>query len=307
MKIAILGVGHVGATIAYTLVMQEIGEELFLVNRNLQKAQSDAIDLRHSQAFTEKSMPISAVSLESPPFADLYILCLSVPYESHFKSRFELAPGNVALYQDLIPKLKNQNPEAIYLVVTNPVDVMCYFCLEMGQLAPDKVMGVGTLIDSARFRKSLSEHKGIHPDDIRAYILGEHGDTQFHALSIAYAGGESITDEEESASLIQKSASMGYKIVKGKGYSNFAVSMATALVVESIYLDNKRTIPVSTLINHYLGQNEVCLSLPAVIGRNGIDRVLHPQLSTAEQEAFRHSAAAVKKVIREVKEKMKRK
>lgn len=305
MKIAILGTGHVGATIAYTLVMQELGDALFLVNRNLQKAQSDAIDLMHSQAFTEKSMPITAAPLDDPPYADLYILCLSVPYEAHFKSRFELAPGNVDIYRKVIPKLTKQNPDAIYLVVSNPVDVMCYFCLEIADLPPEKVLGVGTLIDSARFRKSLSEQKGIHPDDIRAYILGEHGDSQFHALSIAYAGGESITDEEESAALIQKSASMGYEIVKGKGYSNFAVSMATALVVESIYLDNKRTIPVSILIDNYLQQQEVCLSLPAVIGRNGIERVLHPKLAEKEQQAFVHSAAVVKKVIKEVKEKMK--
>ena len=305
MKIAILGMGYVGATIAYTLMMKEIGDALILVNRNLQKARSDAIDLQHSQAFTEKAIPISAAPLHDPPAADLYILCLSVPYESHFKSRFELAPGNYRILRDLVPKLKAKNRDAIYLVVSNPVDVMCYFCRELGDFDSNKVLGVGTLIDSARFRKSLSLQKGIHPDDIRAYILGEHGDSQFHALSIAYAGGESITDEEESASLIRESASMGYEIVKGKGYSNFAVSMATALVVESIYLDNKRTIPLSTMIDNYLGVHDVCLSLPAVVGSMGVERVLHPQLSEKEQQAFRHSADVVKQVIKVVKEKVK--
>lgn len=305
MRIAILGMGHVGATIAYTLIMQEIGDALYLVNRNLQKSRSDAIDLQHSQAFTEKSIPISAAPLDDPPVADLYILCLSVPYEAHFKSRFELAPGNYRILRELVPRLKKKNRDAIYLVVSNPVDVLGYFCRELGDFAAEKVLGVGTLIDSARFRKSLSVQKGIHPDDIRAYILGEHGDSQFHALSIAYAGGESITDEEESASLIRESASMGYEIVKGKGYSNFAVSMATALVVESIYLDNKRTIPVSTLIDGYLGVRDVCLSLPAVIGSKGVERVLHPRLSEKEQQAFRHSADVVKQVISRVREKVK--
>ncbi len=304
MKIAIIGMGHVGATIAYTLVMQGLGDELWLVNRNYQKAHSDAIDLRHTQAFLERSIAISAATLEEPPAADLYILCLSVPYESHFKSRFELAPGNVRLFSELIPKLEQQNKDAIYVVVSNPVDVMCYFCLQIGSMRHEQVIGIGTLIDSARFRKSLSEQKGIHADDIRAYILGEHGDTQFHALSIAYAGGESITDEEESASLIKKSASMGYEIVRGKGYSNFAVSMATTLVVESIYLDSKRTIPVSTYIDGYLGQDDVCLSLPAVVGRKGIERVLHPHLADNEQQAFRQSAAAVRAVIQQIRQKL---
>ena len=305
MEIAILGMGHVGSTIAYTLVMQEIGDALYLVNRNVQKARSDAIDLQHSQAFTERSVPIRAASLDDPPAADLYIICLSVPYQAHYNSRFQLAPGNYRILQDLVPVLKQKNKDAVYLVVSNPVDVMCYFCRELGSIPAHKVLGVGTLIDSARFRKSLSVQKGIHPDDIRAYILGEHGDSQFHALSIAYAGGEAITDEEESASLIRESASLGYEIVKGKGYSNFAVSMATSLVVESIYLNNQRTIPVSTLIENYLGVDDVFLSLPAVIGRKGVERVLHPGLSDKEQQAFRHSASVVKQVIKEVREKVK--
>ncbi|MFP4090297.1 MAG: malate dehydrogenase [Cyclobacteriaceae bacterium] len=301
MKIAIVGTGHVGSTIAYTLLIRELGDELILINRNQQKAQGDAIDLRHTLAFTEKNRKISISTLENPAAADLYIICLSVPYEQHFSSRFQLAPGNYLLFADIIPRLKAKNPDAVYLIVSNPVDVMTYFAIELGQLKPEKVMGVGTLIDSARFRKSLSEQKGIHPDDIRAYILGEHGDTQFHATSIAYAGGEAITNEEEAASLIRESAVSGYEIVKGKGYSNFAVAMATELLVESIYNDSKRTIPVSTLIRGYLGEEDVCLSLPVVVGREGISRVLSPQLMGTERDAFCKSAEAVRQVIEKVK------
>lgn len=300
MKIAIIGMGHVGSTIAYTLVIKEVGDELILVNRNLIKAESDAIDLRHSQAFTEKSMKISASSLDNPPAADVYVLCLSVPYEKHFSSRFEMAPGNYQLFKEIVPKLKAKNQKAIFLIVTNPVDVMTYFTLQLGQLKPQQVMGVGTLIDSARLRKRLSEQKGIHPDDIRAYILGEHGDTQFHALSIAFAGGEIITDAEESAALIKESASSGYEIVKGKGYSNFAIAMATTLVIESIYLDNHRTIPVSTLINAYLEEKDVCLSLPATIGRKGILKVFQPNLAEEEVKAFKYSAQVIREEIQKV-------
>lgn len=300
MKIAIVGMGHVGSTIAYTLVIKGVGEELILINRNLQKAKSHAIDLRHSMAFTEKSIKITAAPLDDPPAADLYVFCLSVPYEAQFKSRFDMAPGNYQLFHAIVPKLKASNEEGVFFIATNPVDVMTYYTLEISGLNKNQVMGIGTLIDSARLRKSLSEQKGIHPDDIRAYILGEHGNSQFHALSIAYAGGEVITDEEESASLIRESAISGYEIVKGKGYSNFAIAMATALLIESIHLDNMRTIPVSTLINCYLCENEVGLSLPAVIGRSGIQRVLHPMLSEQEHESFKYSAQVVRKVIKQV-------
>ncbi|MDF9797286.1 L-lactate dehydrogenase [Catalinimonas alkaloidigena] len=302
MKIAIVGMGHVGATIAYTLVLKEIGEELILVNRNLQKAESDAIDLRHSQAFTEKSIKISVASLDNPPAADVYVLCLSVPYEKHYKSRFEMAPGNYRIFREIIPKLSAKNQKAVFLIVTNPVDVMTYLTLQLSKLKAGQVMGVGTLIDSARLRKRLSEQKEIHPDDIRAYILGEHGDTQFHALSIAFAGGEIITNAKESAALIKESASSGYEIVRGKGYSNFAIAMATTLIIESIYLDNHRTIPVSTLINSYLDEKDVCLSLPATIGRNGIQKVFQPQLSDEEINAFKYSASVIRKVIQKVKQ-----
>jgi L-lactate dehydrogenase len=306
MKIAIVGTGHVGATIAYTLLIRELGNELILINRNLQKAESDAIDLRHTQAFTEKNRPIRAVPLDKPLAADLYILCLSVPYEPHYTSRFQLAPGNYRLFAEIVPRLKALNPEAVFIIVSNPVDVMTYFAIELGGMDASKVMGVGTLIDSARFRKRLSEQKGIHPDDIRAYILGEHGDSQFHATSIAYAGGEAITTEEESAALVREYAGSGYQIVRGKGYSNFAIAMATELLVESICLNNQRTIPISTLIQGYMDEEEVCLSLPAILGRQGIIRVLSPELSAKEQQAFKKSAEAVRKVIRQVKEEISR-
>lgn len=300
MKIAIAGIGHVGATLAYTLVMKGLAQELVLVNRNLRKAHSDAQDLIHSLAFTPHRMHIHAGGPEAAQGADVVVLCVSVPWQTTYTSRFDLTPGNAALFQEMLPPLVSHCPEATFLVVTNPVDVMTYCTLKITGLPAHRVIGVGTLIDSARFREYLSEQKGIHPDDIRAYVLGEHGDSQFPALSIAYAGGERAANHIDSKEVFRQSAFSGQEIMQGKGYSNFAVSMATALIIESIYLDSLRTIPVSTLIDGYLAEHNVCLSVPAVIGRQGIIRVLQPELNEEEQQAFRTCASLIREQISQI-------
>jgi L-lactate dehydrogenase len=153
------------------------------------------------------------------------------------------------------------------------------------------------LIDSARFRKLLSEKYHIHPDDIRAYILGEHGDTQFPAISAAYIGGVKIEDSSEVRELLEDSESSAYNIVKGKGYTNYAIAMATSLVVESIVKDENRTMPISTMVEGFLGVNDVCLSVPVVVGRKGITKKLNIILDKNEQSLFKKSANKVKREI----------
>jgi len=297
MKTSIIGVGHVGSTLAYTLVLKGLTNELVLVDRNLEKATSDAYDLIHSLAFTDHVMNIKAGNMDATKNSDVIVITLSVPWNSSFKTRNDLAPGNINLLKKVLPDLKRLSPEAVYLIITNPVDVITYYAIQVAGLNPDKVLGIGTLIDSARFRKYLSDHKGIHPDDIRAYILGEHGESQFTALSISYAGGEHIKEEAEAAEAFINSTHSAYEIVKGKGYTNFGIAIATSLVMESIYLDNNRTIPVSTLVNGQWGINDVCLSLPAIIGRKGIVRTITPDLNDNEVSSFKRSAEIVKKII----------
>lgn len=301
MKTSIVGLGHVGATIAYTLVIRGLTDKLVLVNRNQNKAKGDALDLLHSLAFTDHTIPIIPGTLEQTERSDVIILCLSAPWQENYTSRLDIAPDNLQLFKEWVPSLAKKSPNARLIVVTNPVDVMTYFTIQLSGFSSNQVLGVGTLIDSARFRKNLSEQIGIHADDIRAYILGEHGETQFPVLSNAAAGGVKLGDEAESAMVFKKSAYSGWEIVRGKGYSNFAISMATALIVESIYLDNLRTMPISTLISGYQNVHDVCLSVPAVVGAGGIVRILEPALNTDEAEAFRQSARVVQEAIESLK------
>ena len=174
---------------------------------------------------------------------------------------------------------------------------MTWLALEITGLHHSRVIGTGTLVDSARFRKMLSDAVRIHPDDLRAYILGEHGEHQFPAMSIASAGGEPIDDSPDRRHLAELAKQSGIEIFRKKGNTCHAIALAAASIVESILLDSKRTMPLSVRIDGYLGVHNVCLSLPVVIGASGVERVLHPPLNPAESQLFTSAAHAVRHVI----------
>jgi L-lactate dehydrogenase len=294
MKISILGLGHVGSTLAYALVLQGLAEHLVLVNRNADRAQGDALDLSHALSFSEAMGRVCAGEVADTAGSDIVILTLSVPFQAPMKTRADLAAGNQQLYADLVPRLAALSPEARVLVVTNPVDAMTRWAWELSGFPGYRVMGIGTLVDSARFRMELSRHYGIHPGDLRAYVLGEHGPTQFAAMSVASAGGEPIDDLDLARELLGRQAASAAQIMATKGYTNFAIASATALVVESIVHDRRRTVPVSVPIEDYYGVSGVCLTVPCVIGTRGVEKVLRPRLNAEEQARFRTCAEAVR-------------
>lgn len=293
MKISIIGLGHVGSTLAYSLVLQGLAKDLVLVNRNRDRARGDALDLTHALSFTEAMGRVWAGEIEDTQASDLLILTMSVPFEPPMAGRADLAPGNRKLLAELVPRLAALSPEAKILVVTNPVDAMTHWVLQYSGFPNHRVMGIGTLVDSARFRMELSQHYGIHPGDLRAYVLGEHGPTQFAGMSVASAGGELFDDTELARNLLDRQAASAHEIMATKGYTNFAIASATALVVESIVHDRRRTIPVSVRIEDYFGVTGVCLTVPCVIGRQGVERVLRPRLDPEEQAMFRKCAQTV--------------
>lgn len=297
MKISILGVGRVGSTIALTIVQQGIADELVLVNRTRKIAEGEALDLMHASAFAAKPISICAGDMADTVRSDVVIVCVSIPMPAKLESRDQFAVGNYALMMDLIPEIAKHSPNAILLMVTNPVDAMTYCALRASGFPASRVIGTGTLIDSARYRALLSREFTIHADDVRAYILGEHGDCQFPALSIAMTGGMNIERFEACRRLFDVTLRGGYDVVDRKGYTNYAIAMAAILIVRSIAGDWRRTMPVSCLINDYLEVKDVCLSVPAVIGRAGIVRQILPALSEDETAAFQRAGAAVKSTL----------
>jgi L-lactate dehydrogenase len=276
--------------------MQPIATELLLVNRSPEKAEGDAMDLMHASALRNSNMRIHSGNIADSANSDIIVFTASATYGAPDRKRWDLATDNVPIFQEWIPPLAEASPNAIFVIVSNPVDTMTYVTLKLSGFPWQRVIGTGTLLDSVRYRSLLSSELGIHSDDIRAYILGEHGDTQFAAQSLAMTGGERFYPSDTSKRMFQETVSMGYEVSRRKGHTNYGIALATMTVLDSIVYDLKHTMPVSTLINGYLDQNDLCLSLPCVIGRAGVTRILHPRLSEDEQELFRVSASAVREV-----------
>lgn len=296
-KLSIIGSGHVGSTTAYTAIVRELVDAIVLVNRTREKAEGEAADLRHAAAFTSRSMRISAGEIADTRDSDLVVLTLSVPQGAGNVDRTSLAEGNVELFRHWVPLLAQASPDAVFVVVSNPVDVMTYVTWKLSGFPSSRVLGTGTLIDSARFRSYLSDHLQIHPDDIRAYVLGEHGETQFPALSVAVTGGKTLDNDPMIEPLFQRTRAAGIEVLRRKGHTNYGIAMATALIIESIIRDSRRTLPVSTLLRGFQGVDDLCLSVPAIVGGGGVVRILNPELSSEEGDRFRASASTVRQVL----------
>jgi L-lactate dehydrogenase len=286
--------------LAYTLMLRGAAREIVLVGANRTKAEGEAMDLMHAQAFLQVPVSVRAGDLADCAGSEVVAMCASVPTPDEITDRNILAEGNAALMKEILPKIAAIAPETKLVMVSNPVDVLTWLALQLTGFPPERVMGTGTLLDSIRFREMLSEMTGIHPDDLRAYILGEHGEHQFPAMSVAQAGGERIEDTPERRALCDKAANAGIEVFRKKRNTCYAIGQAAAYIIESILFDEKRTVPMSVKIDGFLGVEGVCLSLPVVVGKRGIERVLHPDLNALEAEQFRVAARAVKKVIGEI-------
>lgn len=298
MKIAIIGTGRVGSTLAYALVIKQICDHLVIAGRSYEKARGDALDLQHTLAFCSRPMRIDGCTNEQVKDSDIVVITASIATEGQLlTSRLQLGEKNATLFRELIPTLAANNPKAVFVIVTNPVDVMTYAACKLSGFAANRVMGVGTLVDSARFRALLSQEEHIHPDDLRTYILGEHGPNQLPILSSAEAGGELIRDTPSHRQLFAQVTDAGFEVYRLKGYTNHAIATATCMVIEAVVFDEYRTMPLATRFGDWMGIQDNCFSIPVVVGRSGIVRHLHPELNDIEQQALRTAAAAVKSAI----------
>lgn len=294
MKITIVGTGRVGSAIAFAATINPLASELLLLNRSRQKAEGDAMDLTHAAALQNSNMLIHAGEIEDAQGSDIIVFTASVPYGDPDRKRSDMATDNAAILCDWIPQLAQSSPNAIIIVVSNPVDSLAYVAWKLSGFPASRIIGTGTLLDSIRYRNLLSAELQIHADDIRAYILGEHGDSQFAAHSVAMTGGQRFYPSDISRQSFQQTVTMGYEVYRRKGHTAYGIALATMTIVDSIVYDLKHTMPVSVLIEDFLGVRDLYLSLPAVIGRQGVQRVLFPPLNEEEQASFRRCADIVR-------------
>ncbi len=300
MKILIAGMGRVGSTLAYSVILEGLADELVLVNRNHELALGEAEDLTHADAFGAHQTKVYAANWDDTTKADIIIMAASAPLQVRqdgIPNRHDLVLDNWRLMENLLPRLAKGNPDAVLLMLSNPVDVLTYQAIKLTGFGTRRVIGTGTLLDSGRYRARLSQELGIHTDDLRAYVFGEHGETQFPVLSVAQVGGEPLSSYPVSEEIFADVLRSGGNVMRAKGYTNYGISQATMMIIRAIAYDANRTMPVSTLIEGYCGVEDVCLSVPVIVGRSGIVRRLEPQLSATENENFKRSAKVVKESI----------
>lgn len=300
MKVTIIGPGKVGMVLAYTLMMRGSVRELVLIGSNRTRAEGEAMDLMHAQAFLQVPVRVRAGEIADAAGSQVVAVCASIPSPPGLTDRNSMAAGNSALMRKILPEIALAAPYTNLVMVSNPVDALTWQALQLTGFPANRVMGTGTLVDSIRFRELLSELLKIHPDDLRAYILGEHGEHQFPAMSVAQAGGEKIEDTPQRRALCDQAKNLGIEVFRKKQNTCYAIGLAACYIIEAILLDEKRTIPLSVRIDGFLGEKNVCLSVPVVVGAGGVERYLHPALNLQEQLQFHAAAEAVRGVIQEI-------
>src|SRR5690606_21572217 len=226
----------------------------------------------------ERPMTIESSVIEDVRHSDILVITVSARRKEKMTSRMQLGEDNVKIFRQMIPILVHNNPDALLVIISNPVDVLTYLTTQLAGLPSSRIMGIGTLVDSARFRALLSAEEKIHPDDLRTYILGEHGPSQFPVFSNAFAGSECIADNPEHRRVFQEVTQAGFDVYNLKGYTNFAIATAACEVLKTIVYDDHLTVPLSTYYREWQGIEDNCFSIPVVVGRNGIIRHLHPRL-----------------------------
>ena len=304
-KVGIIGSGAVGTTFAYSLLISGLSSEIVLVDVNKQRAEGEAMDLNHGVPFAS---PTRIWAGEYSDLQDADIVAISVDKGQKIRqSRLELASGNYELFKDIVPSIVKYNKDCILLVVSNPLDVMTYAALKLSGFPRNRVIGSGTALDTARLRFLLGDYLKIDPRNVHAYIIGEHGDTEVPVWSLANVAGIRLKDycplcgveynAEEFNNLFLRVKNAGYEILERKGRTNYAVALALTKIVQSILRDENAILTVSTFLEDYHGVSDICLSVPVVLGKDGVGKVIKLPLNPQEISDFQKSARTVQDVV----------
>ncbi len=306
VRVAVVGVGIVGATFAYALLLSGLASEIVLIDANRAKAEGEAMDLNHAVPFTH---PTRIWAGNYPECAGAAVTVLAAgASQKPGETRIDLIKKNAAIWRAIIPEVAKHNPAGILLIATNPVDVLTYAAWKLSGFAAGRVIGSGTVLDTSRFRYLLSRHFGVDARSIHAYIIGEHGDSEVPVWSLANIAGMRLPefcqaqnlpyDPHAMDEIFVQTRDAAYRIIERKGATYYAVAAGLMRITQAILRNQSTVLSTSSLINDYYGIGDVCFSLPTVIDRGGVENVLRLQLSSEEIEKLRHSAEVLKTTIR---------
>ncbi len=306
MKIAMIGVGAVGASAAYALMISGLAAEIVLIDVNERKAEGEAMDLMHGSSF------VRPVTVRGGTYADCagaqIVVITAGAAQRPGETRLDLVKRNAEIFGQMIPQIVAAAPQAILLIVSNPVDILTYISLKLSGFPPSRVIGSGTVLDTARLRALVGQRLSVDPRSVHGYVIGEHGDSEVIVWSRAAVAGlpldefcrqrgiaYSATLQEEIDLQVRRAA---YEIIARKGATYYAIGLGVRHIVEAILRDQNTILTVSTLMTGQFGMNDVCLSLPSVVDHDGVEGVLLPDLSPGELIALQRSAAILQEAAR---------
>jgi L-lactate dehydrogenase len=308
-KVAVIGAGAVGSTMAYALLLNGVARTVALYDVNRAKVEAEALDLAHGIQFMSMASVVGSDDIEVVRGADVVIFTAGAKQKPG-QTRLDLAGATISLIGSVLPGLVEVAPDAVFLIVTNPVDVVTHVALKVSGLPPQRLFGSGTVLDTSRLRYLIGQHTGVAVQAVHAYVVGEHGDSQLTLWSSATIGSVPLLDwsgaqghpaltrdvrERISAEVV----SSAQTIIAGKGATNYAVGLAGSRIVQSVLHDEHRIHPVTSLLRGYRGISDVCLSVPSLVGSDGVGQQLEVPMSVDEIAALTESADAVRAVARQ--------
>lgn len=307
-KCAVIGCGFVGASSAFTLMESGLFNEMVLIDVNREKAEGEAMDISHGLPFA-RPMEIYAGGYEDLKDAGIIIITAGAGQKPG-ETRLDLVNKNVAIYRSIIPEIVKNNQEAILLVVSNPVDILTWEALKISGFPKERVIGSGTVLDSARLKYLIGKHLDVDPRSVHAYIIGEHGDSELAIWSSANVSGVPLNEfcelkgyvkhEQNRKNLYEEVKNSAYKIIERKGATYYGIALSVRRICQSIVQDEHSILPISSLIDGHFGLHEVCMGVPTILGHNGVEQVLDIEIDEKEQELLLKSAEELKQVIERI-------
>lgn len=303
--LAIIGAGSVGTATAYSAMIRGSARQVRLYDLNAAKVEAEVLDLAHGSQFTGASDIDGGADLKYVEGADVVVITAGAKQDPG-QTRLDLAATNVQILRELMPQLLERAPDAVFLLVTNPCDVLTVAAQQVSGLPPQRVFSSGTVLDTARLRWLLAQRAGVAQSSVHAHIVGEHGDTEFPLWSAASIGVTPILDWEKDGqrlfsldeldAIAHQVRHAAYHVIQGKGATNYAIGLSAARIVEAILNDEHAVLPVSTVLDGFLGVGGVALSIPSVVSSAGAEPVLTTPFSEPEAQLLRDSASALTSV-----------
>ncbi|MDU5105328.1 L-lactate dehydrogenase [Clostridium sp.] len=309
-KISIIGAGAIGATTAFALLQKGVAREIVINDINQEKALGEVLDLMHGSALASPCN-VTLGALEDTKDSDIIIITAGVAQKPG-ETRLDLVDKNYKIFKSFVPTLAKLSPNAILLVVSNPVDILAYMTYKLSGFPKERVIGSGTVLDTTRLRSLLGKYFGVDGRIVQGYVLGEHGDSEFVPWSSLTIGNIPIEKFSSQLSIEWDKATekviaddvknSAYEVINRKGATAFSVAAVLTRIVEAFLKDEKTILSVSTLLNDYYGVNETYLSVPTIVGKNGVEKVLKIEFSEEEKEKFVSSANLMKEYIDRINE-----